>query len=311
LVREDVDRALREDRSVVLTWTLRGTRHYHRAEDVRWLVGVLGLVFNRPGSARARQLGIAGEAGDRAVRALCRALADEGPLTRAEVKDRLAAHGVDPSGQAAIHVIGRAALEGLLVVVPAGRGRGEPERYVLLDDWVPAGGEGTVGELVRRYLQGYGPATVADFAGWSGMSGKAATEAFRSVGGGLTEVRVRAGEPLWAMGDPEVPGRAPVRLTGAFDNVILGYASREAHLDPAHAAAVNRGGGMVKPVVVADGRVVGTWAYRAGGRVEVRPFVSGSVGRRPVETEARDVGLFLGNPQARAEMPIPPGVVAP
>ena len=127
LVAADVDRA-REERRVVLTWSLRGTRHLHRADDVRWLVARVGPTFLRP-SKRAEQLGIAGAAGDRAVEALVDALAAEGPLTRPQVKERLAPHGVDPSGQAAIHVIARAALEGRLCVLPG-------ERYVLLDDWL-------------------------------------------------------------------------------------------------------------------------------------------------------------------------------
>ena len=78
LVMADVVAALCESREVVSTWTLRGTRHWHAAEDVRWLLGLLGPVFNRPGR-RAEQLGIAGAAGDRAVGALRDALADEGP----------------------------------------------------------------------------------------------------------------------------------------------------------------------------------------------------------------------------------------
>jgi hypothetical protein len=58
----DVDRAATEARTVVLTWSLRGTRHYHAAADVRWLVGVLGPTFSRP-CRRADQVGIAGAVG--------------------------------------------------------------------------------------------------------------------------------------------------------------------------------------------------------------------------------------------------------
>src|SRR6266436_1433476 len=57
-------RAVWEDRSLVLTWTMRGTRHLHPAADVRWLLAIFGPVFGRPGR-RAEQLGIAGAAGDR------------------------------------------------------------------------------------------------------------------------------------------------------------------------------------------------------------------------------------------------------
>src|ERR1700704_5005121 len=62
LVLADLGRAVWEDRSLVLTWSMRGTRHLHPAADVRWLLAVFGPVFGRPGR-RAGQLGLAGGAG--------------------------------------------------------------------------------------------------------------------------------------------------------------------------------------------------------------------------------------------------------
>ena len=47
---------------------------------------------------------------------------------------------------------------------------------------------------------------------------------------------------------------------------------------------------MVKPLVVADGEVVGTWS-RPGGRVDVRPFPGSTA--PDVDHEAEDVRRFL------------------
>jgi hypothetical protein len=288
LVAADVD-AAREDRRVVLTWSLRGTRHLHRADDVRWLVALVGPTFLRP-SKRAEQLGIGGAAGDRAMEALVYALAAEGPLTRPQVKERLAPHGVDPSGQAPIHVIARAALEGRLCVVPG-------ERYVLLDDWLglptaAAGGDGGSGELARRYLAAFGPASPADFAAWSGLGPPAARREWSAIEGDVVEVApslwLLAAEVDRAAAAARRP--APTRLVGAFDSLLLAYADRRLHLSPDQARLVNPGGGMVKPLVVADGEVVGTWS-RPGGRVDVRPFPR-STGL-DVDHEAEDVRRFL------------------
>jgi winged helix DNA-binding protein len=69
----DLVGAVQEARSLVLTWTMRGTRHLHPATDVGWLLAVFGPVFGRPGR-RAAELGLAGEAGDRAQEAIRRAL---------------------------------------------------------------------------------------------------------------------------------------------------------------------------------------------------------------------------------------------
>ena len=284
LVAADVE-TTRAERRVVLTWTLRGTRHLHRAEDVRWLLSLLGPTFLRP-SKRAEQLGISGAVGDRAVRALADCLAVEGPLTRDQVKHRLASHGVDPSGQAAIHVIARAAREGVLCVVPG-------ERYALLDDWIgpPTGDDGPrPGELVRRYLAAFGPASVADFGAWSGLGPPAARREWAAVD---PRDLVEVGPAAWLLAHaadraPAAARRlAPTRLVGAFDSFLLAYADRGLHLSPEHARLVNPGGGMVKPLVVGDGRAVGTWSRRG-----VEPFPGEKAA--DVAAEMADVERFLG-----------------
>jgi len=283
LAVSDLLRVVSEERGAVLTWSMRGTRHLHPASDVRWLLQVFGPVFGRPGR-RAEQLGIAGPLGDRAVAALRDALAAERMLTRPQVKERLAAVGVDVSGQAPIHVLQRAALEGVLCVLPGPHGQ---ERYVLLDDWVPPSNvpsrEEALALLASRYVRAFGPATVGDFRAWSGLPAAQAALGWAAAG--------EAGR------GPEVMPRCPVRLTGGFDTLLLGYADRSLHLAPEHARRVNAGGGLVRPVVLDDGVVVGTWRYVRGATdtVEVIPFET--LSRRAldgIEREVADIGVFLG-----------------
>jgi hypothetical protein len=270
LVLADIVAALVETHDVVSTWTLRGTRHWHARDDVRWLLGLLGPVFNRPGR-RAEELGIAGAVGDRAVGVLADALAAAGDrlVSRAEVKALLARHGVDPSGQAPVHVIRRAALEGVLCVVAGPNGK---ERYALLDQWVPPAGPVPAGpeaaaELVRRYLHAFGPATAADFARWSGLPAPAARAAWDAVAAEVAGVDgrgcvLRADAARVAAAAESPP--TPVRLLGGFDTLVLGYADRDLLVPPDRARDVNAGGGIVRPTVLSDGEVVGTWSRGAG-----------------------------------------------
>jgi hypothetical protein len=292
LVVADLTRAVWEERCLVLTWSMRGTRHLHPAADVRWLLKVFGPVFGRPGR-RAEQLGIAGASGDRAVAALRDALAAEGMLTRPQVKERLAAVGVDVSGQAPAHVLQRAALEGVLCVLPDPHGASGQERYVLLDGWVPPSDvpsrEEALVLLASRYLRAFGPAGLQDFRAWSGLPATQAELGWAAV----TSVADRPADP----GDaPAAPRGCPVRLTGGFDTLLLGYADRSLHLAPGHARRVNAGGGLVRPVVLDDGVVVATWRYvRATDTVEVIPFQT--LSRRTldgIEREVGDIGAFLG-----------------
>lgn len=297
LVVDDVVAAIGETRELVSSWTLRGTRHWHAAEDVRWLLALLGPKFNRPGR-RAEQLGIAGVTGDRAVAVLKDALAGQGPLTRAQVKDLLARHGVDPSGQAPVHVIRRAALEGVLCAVPTtGPDTDGKERYDLLEHWSPPTepipADEAAAELVRRYLGAFGPAAPADFARWSGLGAPATRAAWAAVTGELAEVTGG-----WILAEhaerfaDDAEAAVPLRLLGGFDTLVLGYADRSLLVPPDRAGDVNAGGGLIRPTVLSDGEVVGTWALRKG--VDAFRRLTAEE-QSAVERELEDVERFLGD----------------
>lgn len=308
----DVRRALTETRSIVLLWSLRGTRHFHHTDDVRWLLDLLGPVFGPPGR-RAEQLGIAGDVGDTAVRVVRDALAAEGPLTRSAIKELLVGHGVDPAGQAPIHVLRRAAMAGILCIIP-GSDDGQ-ERYVLLDDWVrPSAAlapEKAAAELARRYLAAYGPATPADFAAWSGLGAAVSRAAWAAIADRLSEVALPAG-PAWILTShrktiaPSSSHVQPLRLVGGYDTVVLGYADRSLHVRPDQARNVNPGGGIIRPVAVADGQVVATWKYqRSPDRVEVAPFRSFSEAEHhELAGDVDDIGRFLGSSPVLVIRPI-------
>jgi hypothetical protein len=282
----------------VVTWTLRGTRHLHAAEDVRPLLALLGPRYTRP-TRRAADLGIDGAVGEAAVLALRRAVG-RGPLTRPEAVRLLEPLGVDTRGQAPIHLLRRAALEGVLCVLT-----GAVERYVALDDVAARSGtvdvEHEAGRLARRHLAACGPATPEDLATWSGLPLGAARRAWRALGGDLVEVG-ESGRRAWVLkGQHETLRRAAAEpagccLLGGFDSLLLGYADRTLHVPADRVRDVNAGGGMVRPVVVADGLVVGTWRLvprGAGGEVRVHPFEDIGAHHEVLTREVADVGRFL------------------
>jgi Winged helix DNA-binding domain len=295
--------ACNQDRSVVRTWAMRGTLHLVAAEDAGWLVALLGPVFAAADRRRRLQLGLDDDLCDRALAALPAVLA-AGPLSRADLVRGLAAEGVriDPGGQAPAHLVGYAAMRGLVCRGPDLDG--DQASYVLLEDWVgpgrAIGPDDALAELARRYLGGHGPAGPEDLAAWAGLPVGRARRAFELVAGELRELEV-VGRRLWAPADAPA-ARSPtgdpvVRLLGRFDDYLLGWRGRDLVLDARFARRV-AAGGWVHPVVVVDGRVAGTWrARRAGGRLEVavEPFA----GRLPpgagpgLEAEAADLGRFL------------------
>ncbi len=115
---------------------MRGTLHMLPAEDVGWLVGLLGPALAAGDRRRRLQLGLDDHLLERAIPAIRSALAANGPLTRAELLAKLAQKRVtvDPKTNAAAHLCFSAAARGLICRGPD-RADDEPT-YVLFEDWV-------------------------------------------------------------------------------------------------------------------------------------------------------------------------------
>jgi Winged helix DNA-binding domain len=236
LTRPDVRGA-----GLIRTWTVRGTLHLIAPEDHGWLHALCAPRF-LPRMERALErrghLGTArGMLGD-----LLELVAEE-PLERAVLLEELAARGhAELAGGAVNVLLPWVALQGLVVGTADGRWvRSQPPEPVDEDE--------ALATMARRYLEGYGPAGDRDLAAWSGLP--------------LGRAR-RALELAGPVDEPVAAEPAACALLAAFDTAMLGWASREPLVAAEHARAVLPGGGMLKPVVLAGERVVGTW--RGAGR---------------------------------------------
>ena len=301
LLADDVERARVDARSIVRTWLMRGTLHLAPTADLGWLLALLGPVFIRAGRARRAQLGLDDATAARGVRLLRDLLAKRGPLTRAEIAQSLSPRRIPTAGQAAIHLIGLAALQGVVCLGPM---RASKPTYVLLSDWMDAGAampaERALAELARRYLAAYAPAAPEDFAAWSGLTLGQARVAWRRLAPQLREVRLpHSAAWLLTSQDTRARGRATVvRLLPAFDTYFMGYRSRDLALAPQHAKRIFPGGGLIHPALLVDGQALGRWRLQRSSKqitltVEAFEPLSASV-RRGLAAEAKDVARFLG-----------------
>lgn len=261
LAASDVDRAL-DERRLIVTWVNRGTLHLIRAEDYGLLQALTTPQLWTSSRTRLRQTGV-GDKADRGVETVRRALED-GPRTRVELRDALDSADVPTEGQALIHVLYYASLNGVCVRGPM---RGKEQAFVSARDWLgepPELDRGTaLGELARRYLVGHGPATDADLARWAGISLGDARIGLKQIarrivdlGDGLVDLRKRE-EPA------PLP---PPRLLGAFDPLLLGWTSREAVVGDHKGLVTNNG--IFRPFALVQGRAVSTWRLPKG-KVEI------------------------------------------
>jgi hypothetical protein len=269
----DVERALTRDRSVVVTWLNRGTLHLVRAEDYWWLHPLTTPPLRTGNARRLAQEGVPPQDAERAVAVIERSLAAEGPLTRAQLGDRIAAAGVRTQGQALVHELALASLRGSTVRGPM---VGRDHAYVLVREWLgeppgPFDRDRALAELAARYLAGHGPASDRDLAQWAGLPLGDARRGLAAIAGRLAD---RDDGLASLAAQPSGPGRAdpplpPPRLLGAFDPLLLGWSSREPIVGPhGRLVAVN---GLFRPFALVRGRAVATWTM-PGGKVVLAPF---------------------------------------
>jgi hypothetical protein len=291
LTAKDVDRALTVDRSLLITWLNRGTLHLVAREDYGWLHALTTPPQFAGNARRLAQEGVTPDAAERGLAALERALADEGPLSREQLRERIAAAGVRTERQALVHILMLASLRGLTVRGPMIDRR---HAYVLVRDWLgepaPVDRERALAELARRYLTGHGPADDRDLARWSGLPLR---DARAGLGAIASELEERADGLLALAQTPASAELPPPRLLGAFDPVLLGWRSREALLD-GHQSLVTVNG-LFRPFALVAGRAAARWCI-ARGEVTLEPFAPlRREDREALNAESRDVARFLGS----------------
>ncbi len=164
----------------------------------------------------------------------------------------------------------------------------------------PAPSEASLAWLAGRYLDGFGPARLEDFAWWAGIPKGKAKRALASV------ETVDVGDGLLLPVGLQRAFEEVVPLTGdeidvlpKWDPLTMGWAGdgRARFVDPEHGRAILNHMGDGLPLLLRGGRAVATWSRRFSGdrlRVEVTPLPGESVEVGEFEPRLSDVGTLLG-----------------
>ena len=128
--------------------------------------------------------------------------------------------------------------------------------------------------LVLRYLDGFGPASVADVAQFAMVQRSRARQAIEALADHIDRLEGPNGEALFDIPGayrPDEDTPAPPRLMAMWDNTLLAYNDRSRVIPADYRALVIRSNGDVLPTLLVDGYVAGVWRPVEGG-VEVTAF---------------------------------------
>jgi hypothetical protein len=295
LTATDVDRALTDDRSLVITWLNRGTLHLVRSEDYWWLHALTVRPQLQGGVRRVlASAGVTDADAEKGVAVVEAALAADGPLTRMQLRTIIASAGLPAQDNVSLHLIALASMQGIAVRGPV---IGAQHAYVHVVDWLgkpprAVDRDVALAELARRYLAGHGPACDRDLAKWAGLP-------LGDVRCGLSAIAPELRDRPDGLAELAVSHRREAslpqpRLLGAYDPVLLGWASREPVLG-SHQGIVTVNG-LFRPFALVDGQAAGTWSW-ADGQVTLNRFGELTAdAEAALAADAGDVQRFLAKP---------------
>jgi len=275
---DDVRSELYERRTLVKTWSIRGTLHLVPADELGlWAAAARGRTPYWESREWLAKHGLTANRFAAMRRAIADAL-DERCLTRAELADAVTerlgrAHNRLLSGWG--ELLHPSSVEGELCFGPP---RGANVTFVRPDQWAGRwrlyDPEDARRAVLRRYLAAYGPAKPADFDRWSGFGRDEARRLFDELTDELEEVRidrVRASLLRQDAGDFDAePGG--IRLLPQYDAYVIGFRPRDQLVpEPVKERVQSDPKGRYETVtglspLLVDGVVTGLWRRGKRGK---------------------------------------------
>lgn len=257
----DIIQAAIDRGEILRTHLLRPTWHFVSADDIYWMLELSAPRIKAFAKGRYRELELTAPILLKSYSILEKALSGGKHLIREELVSEFKKAKILTNDNRAAHLLMNAELEGLIC---SGAAEGKKQTYALLEERVPKptsmDREEALAQLTIRYFTSHCPATLEDFAWWSGLT---LTDARR----GMELVRSRfiseksGSQDYWLTGSyPHATNKKnSVFLLPAFDEFTISYKDRSASLllnDHKKAISTN---GLFRPLIVVNGKVTGLW----------------------------------------------------
>lgn len=300
-----IEEALSEGK-ILRTHIMRPTWHYVAPEDIHWLLELTGPRVEGVATGYYRNLGLDAEIFKVTDALIERHLRGGRHLTKAALGQVFTAAGLDVANQLRLgYLIFHAEVTGL---VCSGARQGNEITFALLDERVPptpprTRKEGVV-ELVRRFFSSHGPATIPDFAWWSGLTAADARLGLDNLKGELAQETLD-GQVYWAAAEnaPVPDLQNNLFLLPNYDEFVVSYKNRRAIEDLSLTPDLSdRRNYLFNHLIVINGLASGLWKRKFTPKqvlITYEPFRNFTAAENAaLQAEADRYGRFVGLPVA-------------
>ena len=291
----DVNEALWDSKSLLRTWCMRGTAHYISTHEFpAYLEAIIKPRIPRHKEwLKKRGMREFGEIAKidpaqhdfEAINQTVVKTLSQGPATRDEMAD-IVEKELGPEARPWVDtgyyiVTKLLAYEGKVCFGPDLNGKSS---LVRTDKWLPKQPsitqETAENTILTNYLRCYGPATPQDFSIWSGLKMTTVKPIWERVSDQLVEITLNE-KPAWILKNnlsllqKTKMDTRPVRLLPHFDIFLLEHKEKNHIVDEAYYKQVFKKAAWIAPVLLCDGRAVGTWKQKRTSKkvtVTAEPF---------------------------------------
>ncbi len=258
----DVENAFTKG-EIIRTHILRPTWHFVSPKDIRWMLTISARRVKAANAFMYRKMDLEEKVFRKANSILSKSLEGGKYLTRAQLAAELERKKIIADGIRLSCIMMQAELDG---VICSGPKDGKQFTYALLDERVPASKpltkEEALAELTKRYFNSRGPATLHDFATWSGLTLAQVKKGVDILANHLHQVKVN-GDSFYFMQNPmdkflKEPLGHNMHLLPIYDEYIMGYKDRSFYFNPKNKA-------NQKPTytfdntIISGGQIAGFW----------------------------------------------------
>jgi hypothetical protein len=257
---KDVEDALNTGK-IIRIHILRPTWHFVSAEDVHWMFDLSVPHLRSIYHYYFRKQRLDRDLIIRALSALEGLLSGGKHLTKQEISEAL---HVEKRIVDAVHINQIISYAEIERIVCNGRQRGGKQTFTSFAEWAPRRQtllrEEALERLARKFFTSHGPATIQDFAWWSGLKLTECRQALELIKDDFVS-ESGGGRVFWMKNDMKISSTndpLPLLLP-PFDEYVVSYTNRSEMIGDVHYGKVMTKNGLFSPTVMLNGKIVGSW----------------------------------------------------